>query len=866
MIQAKMPDGKILEFPADTANNVVDRAAKEYIATLPPPPSFGRGLGLGVRDAVQGVASLPGLAYDAVGGALNLGIDALNSSVPREKSLSNLITGEQPTPSWQLPRMRTARENIDSILNAIGVPKPATEDERLTSAAAEGVASVIPNMGLGALLQAAKSAPNLARILLANPSTQIAAGVGGGTAGEYAKQQDVGTAGQIASALGGGAAGASLAGLARGSGRLVSALGEPLSEAGRQRIVAGALLRQSSAPETLSARLAEGLENTGVRLRGAVPTLGEVARDPSLLRIESSVRAGAIGPYAQSVMSDADFARNATRTQAMAAIGDNLTPEARGAITRQGLEGAESGMGARVGQMFRIAEDRNTSRYSVQPVMEEARNATRRFDPRQGGGGVPPELQNVIDDIAQMGRVNVTQAQNIRSRLGEIAGTASMSGNNSLAQVAGRISTSLENTINDPRWMEAVAARRTMGENVGRDATGTSASANILRTDRFNAPMMANKDVPGQVLKSPDAVRQVMRASLQGIDDARTARNPNVNPEDLFNQHRALTRALRGQFVENLMQQAKTTAYFTNSAGNTQRGLSIANVNRFMDNNNRIAQELFEPKQYQQLSRIASDFAEGSMAANTGATRNSQTLQNLSVANMLSRVGNGMLNPDNPTMRQFASLGGLLKIVYGSPEVAMRDMLTRSMTDPVFAQMILARATPEAVQRAVTRLGFNAVDEITRAGTPGLAQQVIRTSTGLNEGGLVQEQLLPPQANAVKNIYNSVMNPESNIVATRNLINSPQMRTRVGAVFENPAHAGLFTAALNREAQFFHRANQKDGMSWDQSLSSLVTNAVRNGNLSPSTAGRIEKLITSNNPTNLAAAVKALQNALQPKR
>jgi len=315
------------------------------------------------------------------------------------------------------------------------------------------------------------------------------------------------------------------------------------------------------------------------------------------------------------------------------------------------------------------------------------------------------------------------------------------------------------------------------------------------------------------------------------------------------------------------MQQAQTTAYFTNSAGNTQRGLSIANFNRFMDDNNRIAQELFEPRQYQQLSRIASDFAEGSMAANTGATRNSQTMQNLSVANMLSRVGNGMLNPDNPTMRQFASLGGLLKIVYGSPEVAMRDMLTRSMTDPVFAQMILSRATPKAVQRAVTRLGFNAVDEITRAGTPGLAQQVIRTSIGMKRGGpFPHEALQGPPANAVKNIYNSVMNPESNIVATRNLINSPQMRTRVEAVFENPAHAGLFTAALSREAQFFHRANQKDGMSWDQSLSSLVTNAVRNGNLSPSTAGRIEKLITSNNPTNLAAAVKALQNALQPKR
>ena len=71
MIQAKMPDGKILQFPDDTANDVVDQAAKEYIATLPPPPSFGRSLGLGVRDAVQGVAALPGVAYDAVGDGLN---------------------------------------------------------------------------------------------------------------------------------------------------------------------------------------------------------------------------------------------------------------------------------------------------------------------------------------------------------------------------------------------------------------------------------------------------------------------------------------------------------------------------------------------------------------------------------------------------------------------------------------------------------------------------------------------------------------------------------------------------------------------------------------------------------------------------
>jgi hypothetical protein len=152
-----------------------------------------------------------------------------------------------------------------------------------------------------------------------------------------------------------------------------------------------------------------------------------------------------------------------------------------------------------------------------------------------------------------------------------------------------------------------------------------------------------------------------------------------------------------------------------------------------MDNNNRIAQELFEPHQYQQLSRIASDFAEGSMAANTGATRNSQTAQNMSVANMLSRVSNGMINSDNPTARQFGSLGGLLKIAYATPEAAMRDMLTRSITDPVFGQMILARATPEAMQRAVTRLELDGVEQLQRAATGAALRQTTRTAGALEQ-------------------------------------------------------------------------------------------------------------------------------------
>lgn len=732
-------------------------------APAPRPPDEGmRQIGLGTRATAQGLAAIPGVLYDAAGGIINMGVDALNSLAPREQSLSGLVTGEQPRPSWQLPRVRTARENVGSVLDAAGAPEPATPAERIMGAGIEGAASIIPSMGAGVALQAARApgavqsvaqasaaarpmaapasmgnlaAPTgpLTQMLLTPMSTQIAAGAGGGVAQQGAVESGAGPVGQLAANLGGGVTAAGGAELLRGGGRLASSLLEPLTEAGRQRIVAEAHLRSTPSPETLATRLQQGLADTGNRLPESVPTFGEAARDPALLRVESSVRSGALGPIAQSTMGDADFARNATRTQAIEAMGDGATPDVRGATIRRALQGAEEGMGARVDQLFNLARDRNTSRYSVQPVLQDARAATRMFDPAQGGGGVPAELQSVIDDIANLRAVDLSQAQNIRARLGEIAGRASMAGDNRLASAAGSISTSLENTIDDPRWMQAVEARRTMGGNLGRDDTGTNAVGGIMRNDRFGAPMASNEAVPRQALSSPDAVRQVVRSSLQGIDDARTARNPNVNPDVLLEQHRNMMSALRGQFVENMMKAAQTTAVFTNSGGNTQLGLNIKKFNDFVRDNNRIAQELFEPHQYQQLSRIASDFAEGSMAANTGATRNSQTAQNMSVANMLSRVSNGMINSDNPTARQFGSLGGLLKIAYATPEAAMRDMLTRSMTDPEFAQMILARATPEAMQRVVTRLELNGVQQLQRAATGAALRQTTRTAGALEQ-------------------------------------------------------------------------------------------------------------------------------------
>jgi hypothetical protein len=348
---------------------------------------------------------------------------------------------------------------------------------------------------------------------------------------------------------------------------------QPFNEAGRQRIAGEALAAGSYSPETLASRLQAGMRETGQRLPESIPTTAQAARDPALMRVESSVRGGALGVQPQTIVGDADFARNASRTNALQGMADNGTPEVRGATVRQAIEGAEQGMGARVNQLFDIARDRNSNRYPVRGVMDEVRRATAKFDPAQAGEGVPVELQRVIDDIAALGSLDITQAQNIRSRLGVIGGEAAVKGDNRLASAARAISERLESTIDDPRWMAAVAGRREMGAALGRDATGTNATGRILQTERFGAPRLPDANVPATVLQSPDAVRQAVRASLRAIDDARTAQigapgraarsafgEATPNPDQLLAQHRDMMRALRGQFVENLMASASTTA------------------------------------------------------------------------------------------------------------------------------------------------------------------------------------------------------------------------------------------------------------------------------------------------------------------
>jgi hypothetical protein len=76
-------------------------------------------------------------------------------------------------------------------------------------------------------------------------------------------------------------------------------------------------------------------------------------------------------------------------------------------------------------------------------------------------------------------------------------------------------------------------------------------------------------------------------------------------------------------------------------------------------------------------------------------------VQNLSVANVLARASNGLIDPNNPLMQTVVGLGPVMRLIYAAPEAAVREMLTEAMVNPVFARDLLSRASPASLERAL---------------------------------------------------------------------------------------------------------------------------------------------------------------------
>lgn len=698
----------------------------------------GSWLGRRARDAMGTVGGVAGLAELGIPG-----VGVARSVAPYVQSATGFDITRFLPPSPQQAASATA--------DAAGLGSPQTPEERRNSAmyqglmgAAAGVAGGLA-AGPGSAARAMLVGPSQSALgTAANSVVQLGAGAAGGYASETGRQvveqAGGGPAAQhlaaLAAGLVGGAGTAGAGQLAMAGARTIPATIQPFTESGRRQIVADVLMRSAEHPSQLRQRVeagiaapanpapagvldrllntmtGEGQPPVEARLPGAVPTTGTAARDPGVLLLEQGLRSrtdnqGGIGQPSSAVMlRRGEAERNALRERELSAMAGNGTREGRGETVRQGMRAADDGFDARVDQLFGIARDRNTNVYSVEPVLNapRVREALAPFQSENLGAGIPAELQTVIDRLegARASGINLSQAQNLRSELGEIAGAASAVNNGRLARAAGALGEALENNLNDPRWMQAVAARRQQGLAMGRDESGANAAGTIRGRDQYGAPTRSVSDVMQTALRSPEAARQVLEAGYQGLEAARRARLPVEQLEQMAQNVRETRRALQQQFMTDAMTRARQAGQTVDVSGTMTPVLSPARFDEYIRNNAEMLPVLFEPGQLRMIRRLVNDFSETSLATANANARGSPTMQNMSVGNFLARVSNGLIDPG--TVGITATMAKPLRWLLSSQETAINALLTEAVTNPRLASDLLARANPAAINRALQHI------------------------------------------------------------------------------------------------------------------------------------------------------------------
>lgn len=272
-----------VEFPEGTPPEVIEKAARDYLASQPkqrlelleqarevrkptlvtegkdPMSELVRQLGLSVRAPIMGATQLAGVVADPIANILNT------------------LTGRQlATPPTQ---------TVERLLERVGLPTPETPQERVTQDIAGALTGAAGTMRLGTQLARGAASPvtrGVGELLASRPDIQAAAATGGALGAGMAREEGLGPEAQLGAALIGSIApGMPVA--ARAPAQVARATVQPFTQEGQQVIAGNILRRFATLPEESAARMGIAPEY----VPGSVPTMAEASGDPGLLALQS---------------------------------------------------------------------------------------------------------------------------------------------------------------------------------------------------------------------------------------------------------------------------------------------------------------------------------------------------------------------------------------------------------------------------------------------------------------------------------------------------------------------------------------------------------------------------------------------------
>lgn len=668
MVQRIEYGGTVHEFPDDFTQSDISAALQR----MPAPPAergigdqIVRQLGLTGRAVAEGVMRIPNQIADAGAGAVNLGIRGVNA-----------VSGSN------IPLMGRPSEQGQRLID-MATPRPETPTEDIVNRVGGGMVSLATGMGAANAASGLGPGANaLAQAITMRPGAQLSSVMGAEAGGGLARQAypDSPLA-EVGGSVAGAAGGLALHGLGRYTLDLARALAEPVTATGNNQIVGRTIRQMAQDPANLERRLQYGVREI---VPGSARTTAEVTGDPGLIGLERGVRNMGTQPAGEFALRDA--ARNQARRENILSMAPRTSQEEAGGVVRTQLGRALERSQRDVNRLYNSVDPAAGS-ISGPTIWDQVAPTVNRFYAR-ATHGTPEELIPHLTRLRNSPNLSVGDVQTMARELGNMAGQASQRGDNTLASVAGTIRTALQGSIDDAAAAgvegltntESTALR--LGAALRRNQgavyeDGNTAVGRVLDTNQYGRPTMPPERVPSTLMAGPTAARQYEAAI--GADP--TAR-----------------RAMQGAFVDRLMEHIRMST--PDAAGNP--ALSAAKFHDFLQQNIDAARVLFGNEGVANLRTLARDFTSRQMVDTVARAVGSNTVQNLSVANVIGALTRGLIPAEtlqnNPLFRPLSWL-------YRGGEERMRDLLMDAMLNPDTAAALVARATPQNIDRAVSALG-----------------------------------------------------------------------------------------------------------------------------------------------------------------
>jgi len=433
------------------------------------------------------------------------------------------------------------------------------------------------------------------------------------------------------------------------AGNALASVVRPFTGKGQERIAGDALRQFATNPNAL-----RNIQNVQEMVPGSMPTAVMASGDEGLAGLSRTLQS--TNPKYAAELSSRAASQNAARTAALEEIAGNT-----GKLTLA-RESRDAATGAMREQVLDSA-----GRLPARPVLDS--------------------IDRLLSKPDNAGKMAQSALNDVRGRIAQFAPDG---------QIDARALYAIRKDIND-----------TLGGKLQGEAGNLKlASGQLVEVKRLidDAIDQASRSVE---MSSSRAVMQaganIERAGMAG---AYGSMSPRASWKQYLDKYSEMSIPINQmEELEKVLKSASTGTVDQTGAA----VLSAAKLNNILKNQGKELLKTLSPDQVDVLRRVAADLNASQLASNAGKAVGSNTVQNLSQANVLASVLGKQLSGSTPAQ---SALSRLLQLPYGSANKMIEERLGTALLDPKEAARLMAEPQANALIQMLAsdgaRLGYRA--------------------------------------------------------------------------------------------------------------------------------------------------------------